>query len=492
MAQLHPLPLLLLPFLFAAAGVSAGGANGAHVSAVVAEKGLAFAKDVLIGEAVRSLTPLRLPGVEKAVRVPFLGGVRVAASNITLFHLDVGDNSTVHPGGSGLVVVASGITANISMHWSYCYDSWLLPIEISDSGTASILVQGMEVGITMEIKNSNGSLALSVLHCGCYVKDLVISLDGGASWFYQGFINAFEDHIKAAVEKAIPENIIGGAGKLDSFLQGLPRTVSLDDVAALNMTFVNDPHYGNSSIEFDINGLITSAVAKTTNNLQKHPHLSLSCGGASKMLLLSLDEDVFNSALDVYFKAGSMHWVVDKVPDQSLLNTASWKFIIPRLYWNYPNDDMLLNISMASSPVIKITSEKIGATINADMIIDVVDGKETVPVACISVVVSASGVVEISGNKVYGRVGLDDFSLALKWSKIGNIYMSLIQGVIRVFLNTVCMPYLNSRLGNGFVLPVVHGFTLQDVNILTSAKQLTLCSDVIFTNASSLASLAFL
>jgi len=140
MAQLHPLPLLLLLFLFAAAGVSAGGTKGAHVSAVVAEKGLAFAKDVLIGEAVRSLTPLRLPGVEKAVRVPFLGGVRVAASNITLFHLDVGGNSTVHPGGSGLVVVASGITANISMHWSYCYDSWLLPIEISDRGTASILV----------------------------------------------------------------------------------------------------------------------------------------------------------------------------------------------------------------------------------------------------------------------------------------------------------------------------------------------------------------
>lgn len=84
-------------------------------------------------------------------------------------------------------------------------------------------------------------------------------------------------------------------------MQGLPRTISLDDVAALNMTFVNDPHYGNSSIEFDINGLITSAVSKTTN-LLKHPHLSLDCGGASKMLLLSLDEDVLNSALEVHFK----------------------------------------------------------------------------------------------------------------------------------------------------------------------------------------------
>lgn len=129
----------------------------------------------------------------------------------------------------------------------------------------------------------------------------MISLDGGASWFYQGLINAFEDHIRAAVEKAIPENIIDGTSKLDSLLQSLPRSVNLDNISALNMTFVNDPQYGNSSIEFDINGLFSSATAKLSNS-QKHPQLSLSCGGASKMLLLSLDEAVFNSALEVYFK----------------------------------------------------------------------------------------------------------------------------------------------------------------------------------------------
>ncbi|EEC80477.1 putative BPI/LBP family protein At1g04970 [Oryza sativa Japonica Group] len=487
MANLHLLPLLLLALLS-----PAGAASGeAHASAVVAEKGLDFAKGVLIGEAVRSLTPLRLPGVEKAVRVPFLGAIRVAATNITLFHLDVGDDSAIHPGDTALVVVASGVSANLSMAWSYYYDSWLFPIEISDRGTASILVQGMEVGITMQIKNYNGSLSLSVLQCGCNVKDLVISLDGGASWFYQGLINAFEDHIRAAVEKAIPENIIDGTSKLDSLLQSLPRSVNLDNISALNMTFVNDPQYGNSSIEFDINGLFSSATAKLSNS-QKHPQLSLSCGGASKMLLLSLDEAVFNSALEVYFKAGSMHWVVDKIPDQSLLNTASWKFIIPRLYWSYPNDDMLLNISMASPPVMRITSEKIGATIYADMIIDVLHDKETIPVACISVVVSASGVAEAAGNKVYGKVELGNFSLALKWSKIGNFHMSLIQGVIRVFLNTVCMPYLNSRLGHGVILPVVHGFTLKDIYVLTSPEKLTLCSDVAFANASSLATLPIL
>ncbi|KAM0917594.1 hypothetical protein ACQ4PT_009103 [Festuca glaucescens] len=418
---------------------------------------MAVAKDMLIGRRRGPSPRSALPGAEKSIRVPFLGGVHAAVSNITLFHLDVGDDSALRLGDSGpyhdsrssflflvptvpetwllcsgLVVVASGVSANISMAWSYSYDSWYFgPLQISDSGTASILVQGMEVGITMEIKNYNGSLALNVSQCGCYVKDLEISLDGGASWFYQGSINAFEDDIRAAVEKVVPENIIGSTSKLDSFLQGLPRSVSLDNITALNMTFMNDPQYGNSSIEFDINGLFTSAVAKTSN-LQKHPQLSLSCGGASNMLLLSLDETVFSSALDVYYK------------------------------------------------VIK------------HMIIDVLHGTETVPVACISVVVSASGVVEASGNKVYGRFELNDFSLSLKWSKIGNFHMSLIQGVIRVFLNTACMPYLNSQLGHGFILPVVHGFILKDVYMITSTKQLTLCSDITFANVSSLASLPVL
>ena len=139
MAHHHLLPLLLVLVLPLLASAAATG-DEAHLSAVIGDTGLAFAKDVLIGEAVRSLTPLRLPGAEKAFRVPFLGGIRAAVSNITLFHLDVGDDSVVRLGDSALVVVASGITANISMAWSYSYYSWYFPVEISDSGTASILV----------------------------------------------------------------------------------------------------------------------------------------------------------------------------------------------------------------------------------------------------------------------------------------------------------------------------------------------------------------
>ena len=46
-------------------------------------------------------------------------------------------------------------------------------------------VKGMQVGLTVDLKNQEGALKLVILDCGCYVGDLSIKLDGGSSWFYQ-------------------------------------------------------------------------------------------------------------------------------------------------------------------------------------------------------------------------------------------------------------------------------------------------------------------
>jgi lipopolysaccharide-binding protein len=46
----------------------------------------------------------------------------------------------------------------------------------------------MEIGISMGMKSQNGSLKLFVLESGCYMEDLDITLNGGASWFYQVYV----------------------------------------------------------------------------------------------------------------------------------------------------------------------------------------------------------------------------------------------------------------------------------------------------------------
>ena len=93
---------------------------------------------------------------------------------------------------------------------------------------------------------------------------------------------------------------------------------------------------------------------------------------------------IFNHS--IYIQAEFMQWIVDKVPGQDLLNTARWRFIIPQLYRKYPNQDMNLNISLSSPPVVKISEQYVGANVNADLVINVLEADQVIPVACISLV----------------------------------------------------------------------------------------------------------
>ncbi|KAF2284848.1 hypothetical protein GH714_031201 [Hevea brasiliensis] len=412
-------------------------------------------------------------------------------SNITIYEIDV-LSSFVKPGDTGIAIVASGATCNLSMSWYYQYSTWLLPVEIADRGNASVQVEGMQVGLTLGLENQNGTLKLSLMDCGCYVKDISIKLDGGASWLYQGMIDAFEGQIGAAVENAITKKLGGGILKLDSFLQALPKEVPVDDNASLNVTFVKDPSLSNSSIGFDISGLFTSRkkILVPANKYQSSQP-SVFCKDSSKMLGISLDEAVFNSASALYYDAKFMQWIVDKIPDQYLLNTAGWRFIIPQLYRKYPNDDMNLNLSLSSPPIVKILENDIDATVYAELIIDVLEADLVIPVACISLDIYGSGSVKISGNTLGGSLKLKDFSMSLKWSHIGNLRLYLIQPVIWTLIQTVFLPYANVHLAQGFPLPIVHGFTLKNAEIICSRSKITVCSDVEFTESQGLNQIMF-
>ncbi|KAJ0112384.1 hypothetical protein Patl1_01906 [Pistacia atlantica] len=455
-------------------------------SIVISQNGVDFVKDLLITKEIASIVPLKLPKIEKTVKIPFVGNVRMVLSNITIYRIDV-SSSYVKPGESGVVIVASGTTCNLSMNWYYEYSTWLVPVEISDKGRASVQVEGMEVGLTLGLENQKGTLKLSLMDCGCHVKDISIKVDGGASWLYQGMIDAFEEQIGSAVENAITKKLEEGILKLDSFLQSLPKEIPVDNHASLNVTFVDSPLVSSSSIGFDINGLFT-AREKVPSPKYFHQNLqpSVSCTDQSKMLGISLDEAVFNSASALYYDAEFMQWTVDKVPDQSLLNTAGWKYIIPQLYRKYPNDDMMLNITFSSPPVIRVSEHNIDASVNVDLIIDVLEEDEAIPVACIALVVRGSGSVKISGNNLAGSVKLNDFTMSLKWSKIGNLRLYLIQPVIWTVIQTVFLPYVNSHLGQGFPLPIIHSFTLKNAEIICSSSKITVCSDVAYTESLNL------
>ena len=116
-----------------------GDGDGGYISLQISEKGLEFVKDLVIKEALSSLTPLQLPQVERAVNIPLFGNVEIVLSNITINHIDL-PYSIIKTGVSGVTIAASSATAHLTMAWRYSYSSWLLPIAVSDQGDASIQV----------------------------------------------------------------------------------------------------------------------------------------------------------------------------------------------------------------------------------------------------------------------------------------------------------------------------------------------------------------
>jgi lipopolysaccharide-binding protein len=111
----------------------------AFTSVVLSRQGLDFLKDLLINKAVSSIIPLKLPKIEKSVRIPFVGSVHMVLSDTTIYKIDVSE-SYVKPGDAGIVIIVSGATCNLSMNWYYSYSTWLVPVEISDTGSASVQV----------------------------------------------------------------------------------------------------------------------------------------------------------------------------------------------------------------------------------------------------------------------------------------------------------------------------------------------------------------
>uniref|UniRef100_A0A7C8ZVV4 Lipid-binding serum glycoprotein C-terminal domain-containing protein n=1 Tax=Opuntia streptacantha TaxID=393608 RepID=A0A7C8ZVV4_OPUST len=301
------------------------------------------------------------------------------------------------------------------------------------------------------------------------------------------FVEAFVGQIESAVETTITKKLKEEVLKLDSFLQSFPREIPVDDVASLNVTFINDPVLHNSSIALEMDGLFTprDQFWKAKSYLE---HLqTFLCDDSSKMIGISIDEAVFNSASTLYFEAGCLQWILDKLPDRALLNTAGWRFIIPQLYKKYPNDDMNLNVSVASPPVLRISRQKIDVSVNVNFIINVLDGGEVMPVACILLELQASGSVSIRGSNLGGKVKLGDFKMTLQWSKIGKLKMFLVQPVIWTVVETVLLPYVNARLWIGFPLPMIGGFTLEKAKISNLDSGLIICGDVAYRDLEYLA-----
>ncbi|KAJ7570867.1 hypothetical protein O6H91_01G136800 [Diphasiastrum complanatum] len=460
--------------------LTSGESDTVHAGIMITltEQGLSYLRDVLVNQVLQEVTPLKLPNMRKSMHSPLgilevtltdivLSGARVASSEITL-------------GKEGMSIYASGVQADISLNWNYTYVVSYGPFSISDGGGGYLKVKDGQAGVVFSMDEHNGTLNLTVLQSGTYLTNLEINLNGGASWIYNWLAYAFGDQIRAAIETALTDQIVQGVGKLDSFLQHIPRKIPIDDTAAVDVTVVQNPVLNSAFLSVGVKGefLNVDSVEDSSKSVGILP-VGLFCSNSLKMVTMALSDHVLDSAAAVYFDAGRLQWLVDKLPEQSLLNTGSWKYLIPKLYRSYPNQNMVLNFSVSAVPLISLKQDGIHATTSTDMTILVMNNVQGTPVACISLTISMDAVAGLNGNNITAEAALTSLSLELKWSEIGSFPVRLVEQVaIRTIVKDVVLPLLNFNLRKGFPLPVLPSVQLQHADVRYKDGFLLVCTDV--------------
>lgn len=444
----------------------------------LAQRGLDYLKDVLLTQVLETITPLSLPSIRKTASIPIVGDVTASFTNVTLVHAEV-PSSTIALGETGVAMQGFNGAANLTLNWQYTYQNIWLPGPVSDAGGADIKVVGMQAGVSVNVQEYMGTLNLSVLQCGTYIDKLDVQLKGESSWLYQWMVNGLEERMRTTIEEQLSGQIQEGVQNLNSYLLDTPQQVQVDDMSELNFTIVSEPIVSPTSLSIGVKGKFNGR--RVTEPDFKHiPRLppGLVCIGNTKMATIALSESVFKDGAAIYYNADMLNWLIDKVPEQTFLNTSKWKFLIPELYQHYPNEEIKLSFEVSAPPDITLTLDGVDVSAAAHMNIGVVNNDTIVQVACISITASASGLAGLNENNITGQVTLKDLSLDLEWSNVGKIHLALVKVFVKTLVKDALLPFLNLSLKRGFPLPMLPAMKLKDSTVNYGNGFLLVCTDV--------------
>ena len=235
---------------------------------------------------------------------------------------------------------------------------------------------------------------------------------------YDRLVDGLKELIRVTTEEQLNEQIKLGVGNLNSFLFDIPQRVPVDETSVLNFSVVSEPIFNSSSISIGLKGefLSLKKVKPTRNHVIQMLPPSLTCSDGAKMVSIALSESVLNDGAAVYYNVryatenssspcnfpaknaycnknlswfmqmDLVNWLVDKMPDKTFLNTSKWRYIVPQLYIDYPNDEIKFRFEVTSPPTISLRSNGIEGSAVVDMIIEVINDDNIEQVACISIV----------------------------------------------------------------------------------------------------------
>ena len=455
--------------------------------AAITIKGLNYICHSGINILQKALPTLTIPDIFGKVKLPLHIDLKYTISQLKLHNLviPVCDN------------VPSSSSNSITLHSS--------GMSVQITGLAAITVFGRKVSndIVVELNSvslaisikisrdvSNGHATLTFTACSAGVGIVQVSFPGLFSWLNKFLSEKVEGIIKSDFHSVFCSVVTNKLNEnVNKALEAIPLVTKIDNIFVFNYTLTEDPVYTSEYVAAFLKGEfqpIGHPDAEAPFSPAPLPLIRLD----GQMLYVWLTDYTLNTAGYVLKHAGRLSFTITPqlIPKEDILNTSTFRLLVPKLYHHFPNMAMQIVLEAIKPPHFK-TSSKMGKLV----IFGNVTFEVILPNGSIVTAFTLSGslymdmVAKIhAGGLAIITVNVTHLNaiFSLSSSNIGQIDVTPLQDGVNLFLTVFAIPAINQRGSKGFKIPPFNGISFINPHLSFGEGYILLSSDVNYNGKS--------
>ncbi|XP_045151441.1 lipopolysaccharide-binding protein-like [Echinops telfairi] len=500
MARHSCVVLALLLLLVEVSRFGEGASNPGFVARIT-RTGLDYARQYGVATLTRELSTMSLPDFSGKFKAGLLGNVHYDFYRLRLQHFDIRNLDLSLLPGHGLKATLSN---NLSVSGKWKVKKGIVKLE----GTFDLRVDGIFISVSLNLgKNPSGRPTASMTHCNSSIHHVDIDISGNLSWilnlFNEKIANKFKAIMQQKICKYVEESI---TSHLNPYLQTLPVTLMIDEVAGIDYSLIDAPQVTSQGLDTPFKGEFFSRSRRSPVPFDA-PAMEIP-QEHDRMVYFAVSEYVFNTASLMYHQAGRMNFTlreehIEQLRNQSTisrlrgqlsnpscqtskstsllrvlscfssssllillqtpldsmlhLHTNSFRAVVPRLARLYPNMKMELEGSPESAPVLMFSPGNVNfmpvVTIQAFVLLP--NSLERKPLFQLRASTNVSATINVASSRITGSVNPgSQLKLELKHSNVGHFNVQLMEAFFNYYATHTIYPILNAKLEKGFPLPL--------------------------------------
>nr|XP_055071342.1 bactericidal permeability-increasing protein-like [Misgurnus anguillicaudatus]XP_055071343.1 bactericidal permeability-increasing protein-like [Misgurnus anguillicaudatus] len=405
-----------------------------------------------------------------------IGTVDYTLSNIWIRQSSMSDLVMEFVEGTGVSVMVSQLSLAVTGDWATHFGL------IHDGGSFDLAVHNININLLLLFSDDeSGRLFISSVSCTDDVGGVDVTFHGGASVLFKPFDSKIRGIIVNTIREQICPTIKQVIDDVEMHLQEMPVKVAVDQYIDLSIPLTSSPFVTNDNIQLDIKGEFYSK-----NSPSEPPFYAQDFDlqyTDDYMISLGVSEFFINSAAFSYFSSGVFQInIKDDMIPKSLpihLNTRQFSIFIPQLATLYPDTEMQVLLYASETPLFFFNPGELDLHVPASAKFSAVkqDGS-LIPLFRLDVDGFFSGNAQIENKRLTGAVKMNNLTLNLGSSEIGDFKTAPLEQAIKMAMSMFVLPKLNEKLKNGIPLPVLKDFSLINTNMLIKNGFVIILTDV--------------